>query len=46
MREIRRLNLTWQDNEVKDYDNLKEQADKEGSELPDYVKDILKKNIK
>jgi len=46
MREIRRLDLTWQDKEVEDYDNLKEQADKEGSELPDYVKEILKKNIK
>ena len=46
MREIRRLDLTWQDKEVEDYDNLKEQADKEGSELPEYVKEILKKNIK
>ncbi|MDE0472839.1 MAG: hypothetical protein OXH57_12970 [Ekhidna sp.] len=46
MREIRRLDLTWQDEEIKDFDSLKERTDKEGMELPDYVKEVLKKSIK
>lgn len=46
MREIRRLDLTWQDKEVKDYNSLREEAKQKGIELPDYVKDILKKNVK
>jgi hypothetical protein len=45
MREIRRLDLTWQDEEVDDYDGLKKKADKEGFQLPDFVKEILKKNL-
>ena len=45
MREIRRLDLTWQDEEVKDFDSIKEKADKEGTELPDYVKEVLKKKL-
>lgn len=46
MKAIRRLDITWQTKEVKDYDELKEQADKEGVKLPDYVKKLLKKRTK
>jgi len=46
MIEIKRLDLTWQYGEVKDFDRIKEKADKKGTELPDYVKEVLKKNIK
>ncbi|RLD61550.1 MAG: HNH endonuclease [Bacteroidetes bacterium] len=44
MNEIRRLDLTWQGDEVADYDELKRKSKKSGHELPDYVKEILKIN--
>lgn len=46
MRDIRRLDLTWQDEEVRDFDRLKELSEQEGTELPDFVKATLKKNLK
>ena len=46
MKEIRRLDIIWQDEEIKDYDYIKERAKEEGIELPDFVKEIIKKNIK
>jgi hypothetical protein len=45
MRDVRRLDLTWQDQEVKDYDNLKKKSEDYGAPLPDFVKQILQKNI-
>lgn len=44
--EARRLDITWQGEEVNYYDALKLNAAKVGEELPEYVKDILRKNIK
>jgi hypothetical protein len=46
LNEARRLDLTWQGEEVKYYDALKLNSDEVGEELPEYVKDILRKNIK
>lgn len=46
LNEARRLDLTWQGEEVKYYDALKLNSDEVGEELPEYVKAILRKNIK
>ena len=40
---IRRLNLTWTAKEVGDYERLAAQSVKTGSELPDFVKAVLRK---
>lgn len=42
MREIRRLELTWQEDEVQEYDSYLALAEKARVELPEYVKQILK----
>ena len=46
MNQIRRLDLTWQNEEVKEFETLKEKSDELGESLPKYVKDILRENIK
>ncbi len=46
LNEARKLDLTWQGDEVKEYDALKSNSEEVGEELPDYVKEILRKNIK
>lgn len=46
MDQIRRLDLTWQKKEIKEYEALKEESDEVGEPLPKYVKDILRKNLK
>jgi len=45
MREIRRIDLIWQGQEVEVYENLKTQAKRLKKELPEFVKEILKKTI-
>lgn len=45
MRPIRRIDLTWTDEEVKIYDRLKAQAIQAQQELPEYVKEIIAKHI-
>ncbi|SEC96535.1 hypothetical protein SAMN05192540_4007 [Maribacter dokdonensis] len=42
MKQIRQLDITWQNAEVKEYDILKEESTKAGEPLPKYVKEILK----
>lgn len=46
MKEIRRLDLTWEGEEVKVYDKLKKQSDQVKEPLPEYVKAILNKHKK
>ena len=38
---IRRMKITWMDNEVKLYDKIKKEAAAKGQEVADYVKDLL-----
>lgn len=45
MRPIRRIDLTWTDEEVKIYDQLKAQATQAQQELPEYVKEIIAKYL-
>lgn len=46
MREVRRLDLQWDGNEVKYYDALKAIADTHKLELPDFIKQILVEEAK
>jgi len=46
MRQIRRIDLVWQGEEVAQYDRLKADAAKSGLEIPQFVKDILAKVLK
>lgn len=44
MRKIRRLDLTWQEEEVVDYETLKHLAQSEGLTVAEYVKKIIREN--
>ncbi len=46
MSAIRRLDLSWQEEEVSDYDQLKKRSEDSNISLPDYVKGILKRGLK
>lgn len=46
MRQIRRVDLIWQGEEVRQYDKLKRDAVKSGLEIPQFVKDVLAKALK
>lgn len=45
MRQIRRLDILWQGNEVAEYDALKRQALEQDKEMPEFVKEILQRTI-
>ncbi len=46
LRTIRRLDILWEENEIKSYDRIKALANQEKTTLPDFVKRILEKNIR
>jgi hypothetical protein len=46
LRSVRRLDILWEESEVKNYERLKSLADREKTPLPDFVKKVLEKNIK
>jgi len=46
MRDIRRLDLVWQEKEVNEYEHMKQMADSAEEELPDFVKELLRRTIK
>ena len=46
MRQIRRVDLVWQGEEVAQYDKLKADAAKSSLEIPQFVKEILAKALK
>lgn len=43
--QARRLNLVWRDKEVDEYDQLTVLSDQVGSELPEFVKAVLRKHL-
>jgi hypothetical protein len=45
MRKIRRLDLIWEGEDVMEYDRLKEDAASYGSSLPDFVKEIIRRQL-
>jgi hypothetical protein len=45
LEKIRRLELTWQDEGVKSFENLKKEANKNGIKLPDFVKQLIENRI-
>ena len=42
MRDIRRLDIVWADDEVNQYDSLRDESERQGEDLPDFVKAILR----
>ena len=46
MRQIRRIDLVWQGEEVAQFDKLKADARKSGLEIPQFVKEVLAKVLK
>jgi hypothetical protein len=46
MKELRRLDITWQDKEVSDYEKLKRKSDNLSIDLPKFIKEILKNSLK
>lgn len=46
MRDIRRLAMVWQDNEVHQYDEVKRIADDAEKDMPSFVKELLRKTIR
>jgi predicted DNA-binding protein len=45
MRQIRRLDLLWQGNEVEQYERLKTDAKESGQTIPEFVKELIEKAI-
>ena len=45
MRDIRRLDILWAEEEIADYDRLKEAAKKVEETTPDYVKNVLRNHL-
>jgi len=45
MRQIRRLDLIWEGDDVTSYDRLKEDAAAYGASLPEFVKEIIRKQL-
>ncbi len=43
MREIRRLDILWRDDEISDYENLRKVSSIARQEIPEYVKSVLRK---
>ncbi|GHU43512.1 hypothetical protein AGMMS50289_10060 [Betaproteobacteria bacterium] len=46
MRQIRRLDLIWQSDEISAYERLQKEAKFAGKTMPDFVKEILQKMLK
>jgi predicted DNA-binding protein len=45
MRQLRRIDLVWQGQEIDIYENLKNQAKSLGTEIPKFVKEIIEREI-
>lgn len=46
MRQIRRLDLIWEGDDVSQYDSIKEDAAAYGASLPEFVKSIIERHVK
>ena len=46
MRQIRRIDLVWEGDEVTRYEKLKNDANEAGLTIPQFVKDVLSKSLK
>ena len=45
MRDIRRLDIMWSGDEVKDYESLRDEAAESDEELPTFVKNVLRSHL-
>lgn len=46
LQEIRRLEISWQAQEIRDYEELKKQASQSTQSMPEFVKKVLRKILK
>jgi len=46
MRQVRRIDLIWQNKEVGQYEKLKSDAKKSGQAIPNFIKQLIKKALK
>ena len=46
MRDIRRLDVMWTENQTHEYDRLKAESEKVGEEIPEYVKHVIRNHFK
>lgn len=45
LRQVRRIDVSWSENEVEEYDLLRQRAFLEDEHLPDYVKKVLREHL-
>jgi hypothetical protein len=45
MQQLRRVDLLWQGDETKQYERLKADAAEAGMNIPDFVKEVLRKSL-
>ncbi|WP_236147101.1 helix-turn-helix domain-containing protein [Scytonema millei] len=45
MRQVRRIDLMWQEEEINIYENLKQQAVELNKEIPEFIKEIIERGI-
>ena len=45
MRQIRRLDLIWEGDDIAQYDKIRENAESYGVPMPDFVKEIIRRQI-
>lgn len=45
LREVRRLDILWEESEIRTYEQLKKTADESHSPLPEYVKRVIKAHL-
>ena len=46
MKQLRRIDISWEGEEVAVYDKMKAEAAKQHKEIPKYVKDIIERELK
>jgi hypothetical protein len=45
LKDVRRIDMQWEGEEVKSYDAIKIIADGKNIEMPDFVKQLLERNL-
>lgn len=46
MRQVRRIDLIWQGDDIENYERLKQQAARLNKEMPEFIKEIINQQIK
>ena len=46
MRQVRRIDMMWREDEIESYERLKQQAVRLGKDIPEFVKEIIEREIR